>query len=145
MKSLTRLQKIAIGLFVGIIAFMGWNAYDEAETRKENERREQEQLENIRNHITSYVIAERSTYQYSNLGGIYGLSIKVQNNTDYVIDKVVVKVSYIKPSGDIWKDKLVEFHYIEPRKMIENRVADEPRGVRIDYQIVSISSRSLGL
>lgn len=113
--------------------------------KREQKRQEQEQLTYTRDHITSFVTAERSSYQYNGLGGIYGLSIMVQNKTDYILDKVVVKVSYLKPSGQVWKDKYVDFYYVEPRKTIENKVADEQRGVRIEYKIVSITSRTLGL
>jgi len=81
---------------------------------KEKEHFEQEKLAYIRNNITSFVQAERSIYQYSSLGGIYGLNIIVQNRADYIIDKVIVKVSYLKSSGEVWKEKLEEFYYIEP-------------------------------
>ncbi|NII26416.1 hypothetical protein HB364_15105 [Pseudoflavitalea sp. X16] len=145
MKPFNTKVKVVVLLAAIIIAYFGWQAHRQDSELKEQKRREQDQITNIRNHITSFVLAERNSYQYSNLGGIYGLSIKVQNKTIYIIDKVTVKVSYLKPSGEVWKDKFVEFYYVEPWKMVENKVADEPRGVRIEYKIVSITSRSLGL
>ncbi|MBO9565433.1 MAG: hypothetical protein J7621_21830 [Niastella sp.] len=145
MKSIKQLLILVAVIAVILIAFQGWKAHEKEEAFKERERLEKEHIAEIRRNITSYVRAERSSYQYSNLGGIYGLSISVHNKTEYPIDKVVVKVSYLKPSGDTWKEKYVDFYLIDPYKVIENRVADEQRGVRIEYEIVSIKSKALEL
>ena len=55
----------------------------------------------IRNNITSYVQAERNEYSFSKLGGIYNLKISVSNTTAYLLDNVKVKVTYIKPNGEV--------------------------------------------
>jgi hypothetical protein len=159
MKSVKQLLTLIATVVIILAAFLGWKAYKQEEAfkikarfeeervaeMKEKERLESEKIANIRRNITSYVIAKRSAYKYSDWGGIYGLSISVHNKTEYPIDKVVVKVSYLKPSGDIWKEKYVDFYLIDPYKIIENRVADEQRGVRVEYEIVSIKSKALEL
>lgn len=145
MKSIPTGVKILGVIATLVISFLLWQSYSEKAEVNQQNLLKSDQMAFTRDHITNYVYAERNTYKYSELGGIYGLTITVHNETDYIIDKVVVKVSYLKPSGKVWKDKLVEFDFVGPQKVVENKIADESRGVKIEYKIVSITSRSLGL
>src|SRR5688500_8996731 len=55
----------------------------------------------VRNNIRLYVKAETNDYEHSRLGGISDLEISVNNPTDYTLDKVRVKIMYIKANGSI--------------------------------------------
>jgi len=105
----------------------------------------EDQKRMVRENITQYVTAERNTYQYSSLGGIYNLKISVSNKSDYLIDNIKVKVTYIKANGGIWKEKMIDFNLVEGHKMITQSVPDENRGVSVQYEIVSIHSSVLGI
>ncbi len=75
-------------------------------TKNQNEnqaRVEEDNRAQIRNNIASYVTAERSEFKYYPIGGISDLKITVTNNTDYSMDKVTVKVNYIKTNGELWE------------------------------------------
>ena len=115
-------------------------------TSRQTESDRQEDIKaSIRNNITNYVTAERNQYYYSNLGGISGLRISVSNSTDYLLDNVKVKVTYIKANGDVWGNKIIDFNLVPAQTKVTLPVEDTERGVRIIYEIVSIKSNTLGL
>lgn len=110
-----------------------------------NKNSEEEAKARIRNNITSYVTAERSAYNYSSLGGISNLSISVSNSTNYLMDKVQVKVIYIKANGEVWDTKIIDFDLLEPNTKKTIRVEDTNRGVSVQYEFASIHSTALNL
>lgn len=99
----------------------------------------------VKNNITSYIKANRSAYNYSGLGGISNLSITVTNSSDYLMDNVKIKISYLKPNGDVWDTKLIDFNLLEAHSKQTLRVEDTDRGTSVQYEIVSIHSTVLGL
>jgi hypothetical protein len=99
----------------------------------------------IRKNINLYVQAESNDYDSKSLGGITNLEISVNNASDYTIDKVRVKIMYIKANGDVYETKYEEFHYIRPNSKATHRIPDSKRGTSIKYEIASIKSKALGL
>src|SRR5690349_8980162 len=109
-------------------------------------QQQQEDLQKmVRDNITQYVKAERNQYTYNKLGGIYNLKIAVSNTSNYLLDNVKVKVTYIKANGGIWKEKMIDFNLVEANQKVTLSIPDENRGVKIEYEIVSIYSAALGL
>jgi hypothetical protein len=98
-----------------------------------------------KNSITSYVTAEINDYTYNELGGIYDLEVSVSNSTDYLVDKVVVKVYYIKANGNVWDTRLIEFNLLNPHSQKTIKMPDTNRGTSVKYEITSIESAALGL
>lgn len=99
----------------------------------------------IRDNISSWVKVSRSDYRYSELGGISDLSITVTNTTEFLLDEVIVKVSYIKTNGEIWKDEYLTFSMVEPNSSKKQRAPESERGTGIEYELVSVKSTSLGM
>lgn len=132
-------------ILIAVFVYQRIENHNRITAQKNAIRVEEETKKLIRENITSYVTAVRSSYNYSNLGGIYNLSISVTNSTNYIIDNVRVKVTYIKASGGIWKEKFVDYNLISPNTKITLRVPDEERGIRVEYEIASIRSNALGL
>jgi hypothetical protein len=99
----------------------------------------------IRKNIKLYVQAESNDYDTKNLGGISNLEISVNNSSDYTIDKVRVKIMYIKANGDVYETKYEDFHYIRPNSKATHRIPDSKRGTSVKYEIASIKSKALGL
>lgn len=138
------LSIIALVLLCVFLYNAGVQKNDELK-REERVNAEEDNKAEIKNNITSYVTADRSAYNYSELGGISNLSITVSNNTDYLMDNVKVKIDYIKPDGDIWDSKIVDFNMIDPQTQTTIKVPDTERGVKVEYQIIEIQSKVLGL
>jgi len=99
----------------------------------------------VRNNIRLYVKAESNNYEHSRLGGINNLAISVSNPTDYTLDKVRVKIMYVKANGSIWETKYEDFLTIKPNTKVTHKIADTKRGTSIKYEISSVKSKSLGL
>lgn len=147
--SIGKILLIVAGTVVLILT--GIYIYNQVERQQyENTRQslvnaEEDAKASIRNNITSYVTAERSSYQYSTLGGIYNLKFSVNNRTNYIIDNVKVKVVYIKANGGVWDSRIVDFNFVSPQSKATIRVPDTNRGTSVNYEIVSIKSSALDL
>lgn len=144
---------VVIAIIIALF-FAGGLIYDQYEQRNmtriekhENKLAKlvEDQRKYVRENITSYVTAERNTYTYSELGGIYGLKITVNNNSDYLLEQVKVKITYIKASGDVYDNKVVEFNYVDAKSKLTLPIEDTDRGVKVMYEIISIKSASLNL
>jgi len=99
----------------------------------------------LRNNIRLYVKAESNDYDHKTLGGISNLEISVNNSTDYTLDKVRVKVMYIKANGGIYETKYEDFQTIKPNTKITHNIPDTKRGTSVKYEISSVKSKALGL
>ncbi|THU40568.1 hypothetical protein FAM09_00185 [Niastella caeni] len=99
----------------------------------------------VRNNIRLYVKAESNDYEHSRLGGISDLEISVTNSTDYTLDKVRVKIMYVKANGNIYETKYEDFLSIKPNSKTTHKIPDTRRGTSVKYEISSIKSKALGL
>ncbi|MBE7443338.1 MAG: DUF4339 domain-containing protein [Flavobacteriales bacterium] len=93
--------------------------------------------------IRKYVTASTSNYTYREIGGIKDLSITVENNTPYLIDEVLVRVTYLKTSGDFFKEEILKFSNMNWSERRTIKAPDSDRGTKIDYEIISIKCYSL--
>lgn len=118
---------------IGIIVAIAWVYIDD------------QQKSEARININSLVRVGNNAYQYSELGGIYGLELVIYNNSSYLLDKVTVKVNYIKANGEIWQTKFLDGYFIQPNSKETLKAPDSNRGTKIEYEIVSIESKEIGL
>lgn len=131
-------------IVLGLLAVLIYTQI-ESQNRQNSINTEEDNKTVIRNNITSYVTAENNEYVYNELGGIFNLKITVTNSTDYLLDNVKVKISYIKATGDIWDTRVVDFDMIEAHSKMTKKIPDTQRGTSINYDIISIKSNTLGL
>lgn len=136
---------IAITLIVGFTLWRDYQSHTTSETAMATIQAENALKANVRDNITSYVQASASTFQAVLMGGISGLSVTVTNTSQYMMDNVVVEVSYVKADGDIYKKEYLNFPYLEANHRMTIHAPDSPRGIRVTYQITSIKSRALNL
>lgn len=99
----------------------------------------------IRNNLNSYIKVETNQYNYNEFGGISNLVITVANNTDYLIDNVMVNVIYLQGNCEVLDTKVIEFNYLGPQSKNPINVPNTIIGTCIKYEIVSIKSKALGL
>lgn len=99
----------------------------------------------IRKNIKMYVYAGSNEYERRGLGGISNLEISVNNASDYTIDKVRVKIMYIKANGGVHEVKYEDFHAIKPNSKATHKIPDTKRGTSVKYEIATIKSKALGL
>lgn len=99
----------------------------------------------VRNNIRLYVKAESNDYDKKGLGGISNLEISVNNPTNYTLDKVRVKIMYVKSNGGIYETKYEDFISIKPNSKATHKIPDTKRGTSVKFEISSIRSKALGL
>ncbi|MCS3795675.1 hypothetical protein [Niastella sp. OAS944] len=106
---------------------------------------ESSEKKEIRKNIKMYVYAGSNEYDRRGLGGISNLEISVNNASDYPIDKVRVKIMYIKANGSVHEVKYEDFHAIKPNSKATHKIPDTKRGISVKYEIATIKSKALGL
>lgn len=140
-KKISYLRPLIILIVVIVVGVIAYDWYNKDQVARVAEDRRN----HVRDNIRSYVTVGNSAYQTSGLGGIYGLSIEVANQTDYLLDNVQVLIRYVKANGETWKEETIDFALVPPNKTMTIRAPDSDRGTSIDYKIVSIKSSVLGL
>jgi len=98
---------------------------------------------NIRNNWKDYITVNRSSYNYSKLGGISNLAIIVTNTTPYTISNVQVRVKILTVNGYVFRTKYLFFNDIKAKSKQQQFVPPTNRGVNVKYDIVSASSKGL--
>jgi hypothetical protein len=139
---------IVLGILAAVVR--GGESTDDNNTAKAGKQRSSNNNEAavkkmVRNNIRLYVKAESNDYESKNLGGISNLEISVNNPTDYTLDKVRVKIMYIKPNGGIWETTYEDFHSIKPNSKATHKIPDTKRGTSVKYEVAAIKSKALGL
>ncbi len=112
---------------------------------KDERKKEEDKKKHIRNNIHSYISATPNNYEYNNLGGIYNLEITVWNNTDYLLNNVKVRVQFLKPNGEVWNNRDLDFSLIPANDFLTLRTADTERGVSVRLQVLDVKSEELNL
>jgi hypothetical protein len=92
---------------------------------------------------TKLISATNSNYGIGLLGGIKDLNVVLTNRTDYVIDEAVLKITYIKANGAIWKTKMVSVFGVPAHETKEEPVPDVGRGKKVKVSIQKIISRQM--
>lgn len=92
--------------------------------------------------LKKFVVVLVNDYEVKLLGGIKDLEITVQNFSEYLLDEVTVKVEYLKPKGEVVNSEVVKVTNIKPQESKIAEVRSSPRGVKVKYTIVDISSKA---
>jgi hypothetical protein len=165
--------KIGLGLLIAVIGMIGIYGYwqntkreivteavkeqqniaalqkmeiDDKKREEERQVREAIELkkESIRNQILKYV-QKGVTYNIEAFGGLNNVLVTVVNNTEYPIEEVIVRVSYIKGNGGLWTTYDVLVRNIAAKGSASARADDSNRGTKIETEILSIKSKALDL
>lgn len=70
------------------------------------------------------------------LGGVKGLSVKLENPTTVTFRQVAVQVEYIKDNGDTFKSPIMYFNNIGPGGSITRKAPDSQRGTRFSARVL---------
>jgi hypothetical protein len=84
-----------------------------------------------------------SNYSISSIGGISDLQIYVTNNTDNILDEVIVTIHYYKSDGGLWQTNELPVYNVQPNSYKSIKVPNTTRGTRFETEISKITSRSL--
>lgn len=93
--------------------------------------------------LENLVSVSSNNYKIVAFGGIRNLELTVTNESKYTLDKVTVKLEYLKPSLEPLKTENINFHSIAPNETMTLRIPDTNRGIKVNYKIVDIQSQGM--
>jgi archaellum component FlaF (FlaF/FlaG flagellin family) len=99
-----------------------------------------------RENIPTQVVVESSNYMVNRLlGGITDLRVTVTNNSDYLVDIVKVKVTYIKADGDTYKEEMLYFSQLDAHSTKTLDAPNSDRGTKVSISRESLTCSALQL
>lgn len=90
-----------------------------------------------------FIIAVPNDYKQRDIGGIDDLKVIVKNTSPYTIDKVSVKVSYIKANGDVYQTEMLQFDNVPANDNKELFAPKSDRGVKVTCTIIAVTSQEM--
>ena len=111
---------------------------------KEASQKEQEKAQ-ARANIYQNITVKANDYKKVFLGGITDLRVTVSNTSKYIIDEVVVEVSYLKNNKELIKNETVRVQTLLPGAEASVVAPDSKRGAKVNYRILQIKSKELGM
>ena len=93
-----------------------------------------------RTDISSQVSVMANEYKRRSFGGIENLQLTVVNSSNFILDKVIVELQYLKPSELPLKTEKIEFSAIAPNGSMTLKIPDSPRGIKVLYKITHVAS-----
>ena len=91
--------------------------------------------------LKKLVAIESNDYHVKLLGGIKDLKLTVQNYSEHLLDKVIIKVDYLKPKGEVVNSEVVIVRNIKSQDSKSVDVPPSARGVKVKYTILHIDSQ----
>lgn len=91
--------------------------------------------------LKKMVSVEANEYHVRLLGGINDLQLTIQNYSEHLLDKVSIKVDYLKPKGEVVNTEVVTVKNIKPQETKNIDVPPSKRGVKIKYTILNVYSQ----
>lgn len=103
--------------------------YNNSQTKIENavnntleKREEKKEKKKYQDNISSYLNPHTNDYKRDPIfGNVWDIQIKIDNKTPYTMDKVLVKVNYLKADKNTIKTELITFYNLKPgvRQILE--------------------------
>ena len=97
----------------------------------------------IRNHWSKYISLGKLDYKSHSLSGIKAFDVPLFNSTDAVLDRVTVRLDYIKSGGGVYKSETITLNDIQPRSGVNGKAPASSRGTSVNVYITSVTSKKL--
>ncbi|HEU0064173.1 MAG TPA: hypothetical protein VFQ58_04045, partial [Flavisolibacter sp.] len=92
-----------------------------------------------------FITLSNNNYNHGFLGGIKGLTLTFKNDTDFPIEEMEAKLTYIKANGKEWINKTVTVYNLLPHTEKQQSVAKVNRGKSIKTMIEKVTSSKMHL
>ena len=101
--------------------------------------------EALRTTLASQIGVGANTYSVGTFGGISDLQVTVTNRSAYPLDLVVVAVQYVQSNKKVFKTENLYFRGIGAGSALMLEAPKSSRGIKIQYKVMTINSRELGI
>ncbi|HEY0057915.1 MAG TPA: DUF4339 domain-containing protein [Flavisolibacter sp.] len=105
---------------------------------KTNEAPDQAKL--TRKNWSRYIKVSNSNYAFGVLGGIHDLTVTFTNNTDYPLDEMTAKITYIKSNGKPWKTKTITVYNVPAHGERKKQIEKVNRGKSVQVTVQKVKS-----
>jgi hypothetical protein len=95
--------------------------------------------------IARQVTASVNAYHVNTFGGLSGIEITVNNNSNYLVDEAVVEVRYFLSNSKLYKTETLHFQHIGGLSTQVLKAPKSPRGESIEFKVLSVRSKELDL
>lgn len=111
--------------------------------RSDNENNAQTQTkQQVNNSLARQVSVASNDYKRGTFGGIHDLQLTVTNNSNYLLDNVIVELQILKPNDQPLKTDNIRFSPVPPNGSLTLAMPATSRGVKVAYKVVHVESKS---
>lgn len=93
--------------------------------------------------ISSKIALKANDYNVGFFGGIRNLTLTLQNNSSYMLDKVNVELNYLNQKGKIIDTEELSFQNVKAGDAQSLQVNKSKRGVKVKYQVTHIECKAI--
>ncbi|MBO9730401.1 MAG: hypothetical protein J7623_17305 [Chitinophaga sp.] len=90
-----------------------------------------------------FIAVSAGEYRTGLLGGIKDLNIIVNNQTEYALDNIVVKVEYMRNNNDIFKTEQYTISNIPEKSTRSVAASNSRKGSKVNVTLISITSQPM--
>ncbi len=103
------------------------------------------EIETVKRNLNSNLRVVTDGFDVKPLGGIYNAYIKVINNTDYQMESIEMRVSYLNDKGAEVDYLTGPYFKIPPNSTKRIKIRDSKRGTQLKTAITKVYCSALGL
>jgi hypothetical protein len=96
-----------------------------------------------RKNWSRYIKVSNSNYAFGVLGGIHDLTVTFTNNTDYPLDEMTAKITYIKSNGKPWKTKTITVYNVPAHGERKQQLEKVNRGKSVQVTVQKVRSSKM--
>lgn len=96
-----------------------------------------------RKNWSRYIKVSNSNYAFGVLGGIHDLTVTFTNNTDYPLDEMTAKITYIKSNGKPWKTKTITVYNVPAHGERKQQIEKVNRGKSVQVTVQKVRSSKM--
>lgn len=96
----------------------------------------------MRNNWPKYITFGKLNYETKG-DGIGAFDVPVYNSTNAMLDKVTVRIDYMKKENKIFKSETIVIYHIPPGAGLNGKAPESKKGEKVNVYITAVSSRQL--
>ncbi len=103
------------------------------------------EIENVKRNLNANLRVVTDGFSVKPLGGIYDGYLKITNNTDYQMESIEIRVSYLNEKGAEVDFAVGNFYKILPNSTRRIKIRDSKRGTQLKAAITRVYCAALDL
>lgn len=102
-----------------------------------------DQKKYYRQNWKNYIHVSLNNYKTGFLGGVKDIQVKVDNDTEFSLDNLLVLVQYYRANGKLFKTEPVNLNSVKAKSSISAPAPDSRRGMSVKIALQRITSQEM--